>query len=414
MTRETFTIAAVGVIGFVKSPPVLSLLVLGVSACSNPPNKPEDAVNDFLRAVHKHDCEKVFGYFSTASQERVRQESAKAIQDYPTYADQFTPAKFYCTSVFANRFLTYNVGSATIEKIEGNTAVVGVTYYEGKNELIPGFFPTKYVKMPATIQAVKENGWWKIDLVTPSPAEKEAIAARERAKAKEQEMVARERERMALAEERLRETIHQKCPNLRLLARWTFQNPSRAAAIQDETGNFAAELLGAHIVNLPEGKALQFQADKEAVRMPEDVLNNRPCGVIMFWFRRDDAERLNRVLLKVWPGVLSETGIHVSEDGQIHYNVQHATIHSTERLEPRRFYRLAFVWGEHGLRIYIDGKLDAKSDKPAQITATAKLTELGRDPNDPEKTGSRMVIRNLRIYEGLADDAAIAELFAQQ
>jgi hypothetical protein len=134
----------------------------------------------------------------------------------------------------------------------------------------------------------------------------------------------------------------------------------------------------------------------------------------MFWFRRDDAERLHRVLLKVWPGVLSETGIHVSEDGQIHYNVQRTTIHSNERLQPRKFYRLAFAWGENGMRIYIDGKLDAKSDRPAQIAAAAKLTELGRDPNDPEKTGSRITIRDLRIYEGFADDVAIAQLFAEQ
>jgi hypothetical protein len=398
-----------------KSLRALSLLVFGViAACSDPQEKPDDAVNDFLRAVRRHNCEKVFWYFSTSSQERVRQESAKAIKDYPTYAEQFTPEKFYCSSVFANRFLTFNVGSATVQKIEGNNAVVGVTYYEGKNELIPGFFPTKYVKMPATIQVVKENGWWKIDLVTPSPAEKEVIAAREKAKAKEQEMVARARHEMALAEERLREIIHQKCRSFRLLARWTFQSRPTSGTIQDETGKFAAELLGAHVVNLPEGKALQFQADKEAVRLPEDLLNNRACGAIMFWFRRDDAERLNRVLLKVWPGVLSETGIHVSEDGQIHYNVQRTTIHGNERLQPRKFYRLGFAWGENGMRIYVDGKLDAKSDKPAQVAAAAKLTELGRDPNDPEKTGSRMTIRDLRIYEGFADEMAIGQLFAEQ
>ena len=134
----------------------------------------------------------------------------------------------------------------------------------------------------------------------------------------------------------------------------------------------------------------------------------------MFWFRRDDAERLNRVLLKVLPGVFSETGIEVSEDGQIHFSVQRITIHSNERLQPQKFYRLAFAWGESGMRIYIDGELDSKSDRLAQITATAKLTELGRDPNNPEKTGSRMTIRDLRIYEGFTDEKAIAQLFAEQ
>src|SRR5437763_17042801 len=123
-----------------------------------------------------------------------------------------------------------------------------------------------------------------------SPTEKEAIAAREKAKAKELENIARARQQKLLEEERLRETLHQKCTNFRLLARWTFQSRPEAGRIQDQTGAFAAELLGARVVDLPEGNALQFQADKEAVRLPEEVLDNRACGVIMFWFRRDDAE----------------------------------------------------------------------------------------------------------------------------
>jgi Concanavalin A-like lectin/glucanases superfamily len=392
-----------------RAVPLLGLAV--VTACSSPRDKPEDAVNDFLRAVHKHDCKKVFWYFSTASQNKVREESAKAINDYPSYADQLTPEKFYCSSMFANRFLTYNLGSATLQQIEGNNAVVGVTYTEGTHELIPGFFPTKFVKKPSTIQVIRENGRWKIDLVTPSPAEKEIIEARERAKAKELEMMAKVQHQQ---EERLREIIRAKCSTFRLRARWTFQSHPQAGIIQDETAKFGAELLGVHIIDLPEGKALQFQADKEAVRLSEDLLNNQACGMIMFWFRRDDAERLNRVLLKVWPGVLSETGIEISGDGQIHYRVQRATVQSDERLEPQKFYRLAFAWGENGLRIYIDGKLNAKSDEPAQITARSKLTELGRDPNNPEKTGSRMTIRDLRIYEGFADEETIARLFAEQ
>ena len=65
-----------------------SLLLFGViAACSNPQEKTEDAVNNFLRAVRKHDCQKAFWFFSTSSQEKVREESAKAIRDYPTYAD---------------------------------------------------------------------------------------------------------------------------------------------------------------------------------------------------------------------------------------------------------------------------------------------------------------------------------------
>jgi hypothetical protein len=148
------------------------------------------------------------------------------------------------------------------------------------------------------------------------------------------------------------------------------------------------------------------------VVLPEAVLNYRPCGVIMFWFRRDDSQTLNRVLLKVWPGAFSETGIEVHPDGRIHYNVQRNLISSNERLEPQRFYQLAFVWNENGMRIYIDGRLDASLAKPAHIAANSTKTELGRDPNNPEKTGSHMTIRDLRIYEGSAEDAILAQLFS--
>jgi hypothetical protein len=175
---------------------VVSLLLFGIIAgCNNSEEKAEDAVNNFLRAVRQQDCKKVFDYFSTASQGKVRQESANAIKDYPSYAERLTPEKFYCSSMFANRFRLFDPGSAHVQKIDGSNVVVAVTYTEGTNELIPGFFPTKFVKKPDTIQVVREDGRWKIDLVTPSPVEKGVMAAHEKAKAKELEMIARERQK---------------------------------------------------------------------------------------------------------------------------------------------------------------------------------------------------------------------------
>jgi hypothetical protein len=173
----------------------VSLLFFGIiAACNNVGDKPQDAVNNFLSAVRKQDCKRVFWYFSTVSQEKVRQESARAINDYPTYAEQLTPEKFYCSSMFANRFRLFNPGSANLQSTDGTKAVVAVIYTEGTNELIPGFFPTKFVKKTDTIRVVREDGRWKIDLVTPSAAEQEVNAAREKAKAKELEIIARERQ----------------------------------------------------------------------------------------------------------------------------------------------------------------------------------------------------------------------------
>jgi|GEM_PF-5035815 len=380
-----------------------SLVFLLLTSCSNPQEKPEDAANEFLRAVHRQDCKKIFAFFSTASQEKIRADAAKAVKDYPAYAAQFTPENLYCTSVYANRFLTYNRGSAKLPRIQGSNAVVTVTYSEGTNFLIPGFFPTKFVKVPTTMQLVKENGSWKIDLVAASPAEKELFKARD-------EALTKERAAMAAAQKRMSEQIHARCINFHLLARWTFQNEPSEGKIKDDTGAVSAELLGAHIVDLPEGKGLQFQAEQEAAGLPEAVLNYRPCGVMAFWFRRDDSETLNRVLEKVWPGSFSETGIEIHPDGRIHYSVQRDSLSSNERLEPQKFYHLAFVWNENGMRIYIDGQLDATLAKPIHIAANSTKTELGRDPNNPQKTGSRMTMRDLQFWEGIAGDAEIKKI----
>src|SRR5207245_4559290 len=172
---------------------------------------------------------------------------------------------------------------------------------------------------------------------------------------------------------------------------------------------YIAELLGAQVVDLPEGKALQFRAESEALRLPEAVLNYRPCGAITFWFRRDDGQTLNRVLLKVWPGSFSEMGIEVHPDGHIHCNVQRNALTGGRSLEPMRFYQLAVVWNQSGMRIYVDGNLEATLEKSVHIGAYSRLTELGRDPNNP-KTGSCMTIRDLRIYEGIPGEGDLALL----
>lgn len=171
-----------------------------------------------------------------------------------------------------------------------------------------------------------------------------------------------------------------------------------------------AELLGARLVDLPEGRALQFRAEGEALRLPETVLSNRPCGAVAFGFRRDDAHTLNRVLLKVWPGSFSEMGIEVHADGRVHYRVQRNALAGLVSLEPMTFYQLAFTWSERGMRAYVDGSLAASEDTPAQVGANSTLTELGRDPNNPANTGSYMTIRDLRIYEGIPSGEELAGL----
>jgi len=383
--------------------PCLALLILFASSCGKPKETPEEAFNRFLDGVHEKDCKRVFGSFSSASQEKIREEAARAARESPAYAKEFTPENFYCTSVYANRWIEYNRGSAKPGKIEGTNATIFPTTRKGVGFALPGFSPFRWRNVPTEVRMVKETGGWKVDLLTPTTEQALAIGAREKA-------IAKEREAMAAAQQQRQEQLYRRCTNFHLVAHWSFNAGPVDGKITDETGAFVAELLGAQIVEVPEGRVLQFRSDGEALRLPETVLNHRPCGVIAFGFRRDDAQTLNRVLLKVWPGAFSETGIEIHPDGRIHYNVQRNVLTGAGSLEPMKFYQLTFVWNESGMRIYVDGRLEASLDKPVHIAAYSTLTELGRDPNNPGKTGSRMTIRNLKIYEGIPSEGDLVAL----
>lgn len=294
------------------------------------------------------------------------------------------------------------------ESISGTNAVVVGFVREGKNELIPGFFPLTYTNVPTRIMMVFEGGSWKVDMLKPTPEVAKLLEKHEAAIQKEREAIAHYQSERADAEKKHLEQIYSRCTNFLLMAHWTFDRDPAEQKIKDETGAFTAELLGAHIVDLPEGKALQFRAVSEAVVLPTGLLNNCGCGAIVFRFRRDDSETHNRVFLKVLPGVLSEAGIEVSAEGQVHFNIQRNSLASQSRLEPGKFYKLAFVWNRDGLRIYIDGKLDSASEEPAYISNRASKIEMGRDPNDALKTGSRMTINDFAIYEGVPEESTFA------
>jgi hypothetical protein len=165
----------------VKSALALTFVTLFVFGCADSRSKPEDAAKTFLRAIRKQDCKTVWNLFSAASQEQIRKQSEQEIKNYPSYAHEFAPEDFYCKSIFANRFLSYDVGSPKLKSIDGTNAVVMATEKEGTNHLVPGFFPTKFKHDPVQMNLVKENGAWKIDLVTPTAPESAASAARQKA-----------------------------------------------------------------------------------------------------------------------------------------------------------------------------------------------------------------------------------------
>ncbi|PYK81452.1 MAG: hypothetical protein DME37_05330 [Verrucomicrobia bacterium] len=65
------------------------------------------------------------------------------------------------------------------ESIDGTNAVVVANVREGKNELIPRFFPLTFTNVPTRIMMVFEDGTWKLDLIKPTPEVAKVLEARE-------------------------------------------------------------------------------------------------------------------------------------------------------------------------------------------------------------------------------------------
>src|SRR5213082_547275 len=99
------------------------------------------------------------------------------------------------------------------ESIDGTNAVVVANVREGKNELIPRFFPLTFTNVPTRIMMVFEDGTWKLDLIKPTPEVAKVLEAREVAINKEREAIARYQAERALAEQKQLETIYSHCTN---------------------------------------------------------------------------------------------------------------------------------------------------------------------------------------------------------
>ncbi len=371
-----------------------------LAACAKPTGQPEEVANAFLGAARRQDCQAVWQFFSKGTQEAILVESAKFAKDHPYLGTPPKPEQRYC-----DRYFSYVTDSATLKKMEGSIAVVRVLRKEPTNFLIPGFFPTKFKEVPEELALVKEYGVWKIDL----PMLREHYVEKDkRLRAQEEQRLAAYREEQA----RVREEIQKTCPEtLSLLARWTFEAVS-GRMLRDVTGQFTAELDGVQALHLPDGAAVQFAANKEAIILPEELLNDRSCGVISFWFRIDNTNRHARLFHKVDPGVFNELKIEVAGNGRLFILRRGHQLMNQELIQPHRFYHFAFVWNDQGEALYLNGRQDAHSPHLAIIGSRSSLTLIGRDPVNAGVC-STMTLRDLRFYEGRATDADIENIFRQ-
>jgi hypothetical protein len=165
-----------------------AIVALGIVGCGcrNRAETPEQVANAFLREIKRDNCAAAWKHFSSASMQKIREESAKAIEREPHYAEQFKPENLYCVSTYANRFDTMIPGTAKLQAIEGSNATVIVQRREPAGFALPGFSPMGSKKVPDEVFLVQENAVWKIDVVRPTSAVNAVIAARNHAMEREQ------------------------------------------------------------------------------------------------------------------------------------------------------------------------------------------------------------------------------------
>lgn len=167
---------------------LVALSLLQVS-CQKRPATPEQVADAFLRDVKRDDCAKAWQHFSSASMAKIREESAKAIQREPYYAEQFKPENLYCVSTYANRFDSMIPGTTRLQAIEGSNATVIVQRREPAGFALPGFSPMGSKRVPDEVFLVQENGAWKIDVIRPTSAVQAVMEARNKAMEREQAML---------------------------------------------------------------------------------------------------------------------------------------------------------------------------------------------------------------------------------
>lgn len=151
--------------------------------CQSGPESPEEIANKFLREVKRNEV-KAWAYYSGPSQEKIRAESKRLIESTPYYVEDFKAEKLYSA-----RFNTMIAGSARVQKIEGTNATLTVQRREPAGFALPGFSPMGSKKVPAELLLVRENGQWKIDVLSPSTDERKVLAARQRAMQAERDAI---------------------------------------------------------------------------------------------------------------------------------------------------------------------------------------------------------------------------------
>lgn len=146
----------------------LALAAAGCPSGTNADRDPAGAARGFLEAVHRRDCDRAFAWLSTATRAAVEAQAHEMIAESPHDVGVFSPRKLYCEPTAPNPFGRYVPDTVKLAASDGQRATLHVVLREGREFLVPGFFPTSHEDTWVTMTAVREGERWRVELPVAS------------------------------------------------------------------------------------------------------------------------------------------------------------------------------------------------------------------------------------------------------
>jgi hypothetical protein len=145
---------------------IAALVACGGRDVATVPDDPVDTARALIRAAKDRRCAEAWTLVSTESRESMRERARLEIRRAPYYVESFSPEGLLC----GHTILAESVPeSARLDHVDSDRAVVAVNRLEGRNFLIPGFFPRSREAVPDRIALVHEAEHWRLDLVMTPP-----------------------------------------------------------------------------------------------------------------------------------------------------------------------------------------------------------------------------------------------------
>jgi hypothetical protein len=153
------------------------LALVSVSACDFIPwdrresrQDPVTATRGFLAAVRRGDCLRAWTYFSAETQEKIREQSKRAMRHAPYYTETSLPERLHCSP-----YVDYRPSTVHLASSDDRKAVVHVMERvpDPNSFALPGWTPIGRMDVKRTMTLERSpDGWKVVPLVPEDPRAK--------------------------------------------------------------------------------------------------------------------------------------------------------------------------------------------------------------------------------------------------